>query len=447
MAKPIVVFHGWSDKADSFEPLAQFLQEQLQRPVEVINLADWVSMDDQVSYRDLNVALHAEWKRRRLPRTPRSVDVVTHSTGALVIRHWLTQRFRPKTAPIDHLLMLAPANFGSPLAHKGRALYGRIIKGWRTGFQTGTKILKGLELASPFTWDLAQKDIFTKQAWFGQEGVLATVLVGNTGYAGVRAAANEDGCDGTVRVSTANINATQISIDFSRNPSVPSFTFKPLGEGHAAAFAILDKDTHGSITMKHKKSPHDKNARDLFVRALTVPRIQWDQWCQELNAMTKNVSQKGVKRKGAVYHNYHNLVVRVTDDLKQPVKDYFIEFYEQDSDSSQLATFFHKNVIKTVHAYAEDTSYRSFLIDTTLLDKRIDKENESLDISLVAIPEYEEGRTVVGYKTFDKGNDLGAIRLTPAQVKQIFQPHQTSLIDIRIRREISADLVSIRPLL
>src|SRR5262249_7697423 len=57
-------------------------------------------------------------------------DAIVHSTGMLVLRCWLT------TNPIGRqrlklLIGLAPATFGSPLAHKGRGFIGAIFKGNR----------------------------------------------------------------------------------------------------------------------------------------------------------------------------------------------------------------------------------------------------------------------------------------------------------------------------
>ena len=75
--------------------------------------------------------------------------------------------------------MLAPANFGSPLAHKGRALLGRAIKGFGSGFETGTHILRSLEMASPYTWELAERDRFGANV-FSRDGVRCTVIVGNS---------------------------------------------------------------------------------------------------------------------------------------------------------------------------------------------------------------------------------------------------------------------------
>lgn len=60
--------------------------------------------------------------------------------------------------------------------------------------------------------------------WYGTKQVKATVLVGNEGYGGVRAAANEPGGDGTVRVSTANLNVNKMEIDLASDQNVSVVT-------------------------------------------------------------------------------------------------------------------------------------------------------------------------------------------------------------------------------
>ncbi|MGV8677709.1 hypothetical protein ACV356_31635, partial [Pseudomonas aeruginosa] len=74
------------------------------------------------------------------------------------------------------------------LAHKGRSFIGRVLKGWnRFVGQTGTQVLKGLELGSPYSWQLADRDLFGAAAWYGAARLLTTVLVGNAGSSGRRA--------------------------------------------------------------------------------------------------------------------------------------------------------------------------------------------------------------------------------------------------------------------
>ena len=184
--------------------------------------------------------------------------MVVHSTGALVLRDWLTRHFDPASAPVKRFLMLAPANFGSPLAHKGRSFIGRVLKGWnRFVGQTGTQVLKGLELGSPYSWQLAERDLFGAEAWYGAGRLLATVLVGNAGYSGVEAIANEAGGDGTVRIATANLNACRLSLELDvRQRARPGWRLEESrGE---IAFAIVDGENHASVALKDRgpKNPH-----------------------------------------------------------------------------------------------------------------------------------------------------------------------------------------------
>ncbi len=175
--------------------------------------------------KDLIRGLARAWKDRKLPTAAKGADVIIHSTGGLIIRDWMYSLYiaKDKKPPVNNLVMLAPANFGSPLAHKGRAFYGRVLKGFNSArrFETGTQILKALEMASPYSWELAQNDRFKKNA-FSASAVRATVIVGNTGYGGISSLANEDGSDGTVYVSTANLNCEHLEIDFPSLPKKPS---------------------------------------------------------------------------------------------------------------------------------------------------------------------------------------------------------------------------------
>jgi hypothetical protein len=181
------------------------LANALNRPLDVINLADWVSLNDDVTCIDLAMAMHQAWQKLRGHAKPRSHDVLVHSTGALVVRDWMTRHYQPGTVPVKRFVQLAPANFGSPLAHKGRSVLGRIVKGgFGNRFQTGTQLLKGLELASPYTWKLAERDLFPdgeapgrKTQWYGQNRLLASVLVGLKTYDGLAGAFAGNGSDGT----------------------------------------------------------------------------------------------------------------------------------------------------------------------------------------------------------------------------------------------------------
>jgi pimeloyl-ACP methyl ester carboxylesterase len=137
----IIIIHGWSDNSDSFRDLRNhLLNENIQNKILDIRLGDYVSLHDEITLPDIANALNKAMIRLNIPQDPRSIDFIVHSTGSLVVRQWMTQFFSSDTNPIRRLIMLAPANFGSPLAHKGRSFIGRAIKGFKLDhlFETGT---------------------------------------------------------------------------------------------------------------------------------------------------------------------------------------------------------------------------------------------------------------------------------------------------------------------
>jgi len=131
-SNPIVFIHGWSDSSESFEPLAKRLARETAAPVHNLWLGDYVSLDDDVTLADISMGLQRAWLSSGLSTEANKVDVVVHSTGGLVVRDWMLSNYtsQDRRPPIQNLVMLAPANFGSPLAHTGRALIGRAIKGF-----------------------------------------------------------------------------------------------------------------------------------------------------------------------------------------------------------------------------------------------------------------------------------------------------------------------------
>lgn len=454
MAKrPIVILHGWSDTSASFEPLARLLRAKLpQHAISIISLADYISMEDEVRFDDLATAMQTAWVRHNLPKRKGSVDAIVHSTGSPVIRDWLQRNYTPGRAPIKHLVMLAPANFGSPLAHKGRSFLGRVWKGFIIGrprgrsFETGTQILKGLELASPYTWQLAERDRFGRGGAMYQPGnVLCTVLVGNTGYGGIRAIANEDGSDGTVRISTANMECVRIKADFPADPDKVghNVTYEMETSSGTTAFGVMDRHDHGSIKLAHRDSSSlrqvENTKRDgaLFadiVKALTVEDDEFDAWHDSLAERNNALLPKAITRNSAK-HGFQNTVVRVEDQYGVGVDDYLLEFYEKDDDEDTVAETFHTSAIRGVHKYSDDASYRSVYVDCTRLHNTIDKVNEFLSVSVTASPEISE-RTPVGFRTL--GNEgIGGIRIIKKDITVFFVPHRTALVTLQLTRQQS----------
>jgi len=442
--KPLVIIHGWSDSSDSFLPLAKAIESHSGRVVNEIWLGNYISLDDDVQMNDLVRGLDLAWHERGLPIAPKSVDVVIHSTGGLIIRDWMYTNFvsKAKKTPVNNLVMLAPANFGSPLAHKGRAFYGRVIKGFnsRKRFETGTQILKSLEMASPYSWKLALNDCFLENV-FSLNDIRATVIVGNTGYGGISSLANENGSDGTVYVSTANLNCSYLKINFPSLPKIPEIEEMKPSKGKTA-FLVVDNCNHSSIALKEE---NDKQTEILnhIVTALEISdETSFEDWMNTCRNLTSVVMDDNVD--DGYKHGYQNTVFRVKDDQGFYVTDYVVEFY-QDANKGvfdRVAELFNNKVVSNVHVYKDNPAYRSFMIDCTALKSIINEEDENLRISISAMPDINDKNTVVGYRTFED-EDMGSLNLGPNELDKFFKPNRTVFIDITLMREQKENLFTI----
>lgn len=438
----IVILHGWSDESKSFHRLAAALPTLgIPGPVTPIWLGDYVSMDDDVGFDDLADAMQRAWKAAGLPLSPRSADLIVHSTGGLVARHWMTRHYQPGSNPIRRLLMLAPANFGSHLAHKGTSFLGRVVKGYRSDrlFHTGARILQGLELASGFTSELADRDRFAaNQCWYGPGGVLATVLVGTAGYGGISAAANAHGSDGTVPVSAANLNPVRLDFDFASDPSQPTLTARRC-EGQTA-FCRVPDDNHSTLAYKDR-GPKQPLVPELIRRSLAVDDASFDAHCA--NLAEYNASFRRAEAGRTYTQGFQNTVVQVVDDQGKRVPDYFIEAFAKQAaanrEDARLTGLIQSEAIDHVHTNRVDPSSRSLMFNVDRLHELLLESRRALNVAITASPELRDTGTV-GYSTISY-MDIGSIRIDPADLGRWFQADRTALVRLKLRRQQAESLV------
>lgn len=442
--KPLVIIHGWSDDSSSFATLGFMLSQSMGITPTSIRLGDWISMNDEVTMLDVAAALDMAWQHYGLPTTARGADIVVHSTGALVVREWMTRYHTPQTVPIHRLLMLAPANFGSPLAHKGHSFIGRSIKGWnQPGFQTGRQILKALELGSPYTYELASRDLFPPaEPWYGPGRILCTVLVGDTGYKGIASIANEDGSDGTVRISTANLNAARLTLQLDEKNQLQGFALqKSAGD---IAFGILAGENHSSIIFKNRQSANHLPLQ-MIQGALMVDDKGWKAWISTLAHQTQG---------GGDRYRFQNTVVCLRDQLGHRVQDYFVEMYRTTHDDDFFEQRLYAKFIDSVHPYEDDPSYRALYLNIGILDKmrpKIQKKG-GLYFSFLASPAYVAGlpdgtpsRHPVGYAPI-LPDESGGVKIAPENLDDFFAAHRTLLVDAQIHRIVDPSVFRVKPL-
>lgn len=203
---PVLLIHGYSDRGHSFARWRAILEAH-GRDVATIHVGNYVTLSNEVTLQDIS-----EGFDRALRDTPglageEPFDAVVHSTGMLVVRTWLTAPAagRDRAKRLKRLIGLAPASFGSPLAHKGRSWLGSVFKGSRAPgpdfLEAGDEVLHALEMGSEFTWNLAHRDLIGENALYDltPDTPYVFVLCGSEGYGGLKRLVNRAGSDGTIR--------------------------------------------------------------------------------------------------------------------------------------------------------------------------------------------------------------------------------------------------------
>lgn len=433
---PIIILHGWSDSSGSFNPLADWLAQRDFKVVPIY-LGDYLSMNDEVTLHDLGFAFQRALKDKRIAQTRHGFDVIVHSTGGLVVREYLRQvcQGRPHSTPVERLLMLAPANFGSPLAKLGKSVLGRLLKGWDWDHfgETGKNILEALELASPYTFQLALDDLFdAANAIFDPANTRVTVLTGTNSYDNFRKALHENGSDGTVRVATANLNANLLRVDFA-NPTAPTHSFVP-DNCPRLAFAVLNRN-HSSIYDPAVSEQKTEWAR-LVERALTVSVSGYGTHVADCAGVTeKTFSAGGSNQK---YHQFQHVVFRVRDQFGQPVEDYMVEFYQEEGDRpDRVFTKVHGEILEKVTTHSRDGSYRSFLFDITDLEKFFQQKPKArVEMSVTAAAVSSR----ISYR-----NPPGGIPIFTAQNRKFIRPNEPVLVDVILHRDPAPEVFKLTP--
>lgn len=402
MPRQVVILHGWSDTSESFKPLARFLKRN-GFDAHPIYLGDYVSLNNDVRIEDvakrMEEAVRAAQRKRGAGRLGRTFDLIVHSTGGLVARQWIAGFYQDRPCPVQNLLMLAPANFGSALAHLGRSMLGRIAKGWRTGFETGDEMLRALELGSPFQWELAQQDLFVPEgrdpgsvaALYGADKVRPFVLIGTYPYqALVNRLTNENGSDGTVRVAAGNLNCQGRTVDFSAGPDAlenPVITdwVRRGDDGTHFPIAVLADRTHGTIVDPGGRGGSEELAGQLgrlILQALRANAGSYarvaDDW-QQVSMTTRRLALNDVERKrlfgkeacdAQCYHEHFQVVVRAEDEFGTAIPDYFVRFVKRPSrllralaDLDGPSVYFHDEVLADTHTHRRSPEHRCFYID------------------------------------------------------------------------------------
>jgi hypothetical protein len=365
--KIVLVFvHGWSvSNTDTYGGLPDRLRAETSASemdvlVKEIFLGRYISFHDEVRIPDISKAFVSavEDQLSTLLKDGLRFVCITHSTGGPVIRDWWHRYYlrNPKSGicPMSHLIMLAPANYGSALAQLGKGRLSR-MKSWFGGVEPGQGVLDWLELGSAGGWQLNTEWIETSEDQIGAKGIFPFVLTGQSIdhaiYDNLNTYTGEGGSDGVVRVAAANLQGRQIRLEQQQpvknttkkkgesNWKAPKLELKDLQEAPQTAFRVIAKKSHSGTKMgimrSVKKGTRDNNSQETIKSILACiginTKTEYKKLTMQFAAETKAIQIKQivetVPRKWMpdlhfIRDKYAMVVFRVHDQEGHPVRDF-----------------------------------------------------------------------------------------------------------------------------
>lgn len=436
--RPIVLVHGYSASSAAFDEWREVLLGWGYTP-ELIHVCNYVSLSDEVSIRDLAKGFEGALRAQPGLDAGEEFDAIVHSTGMLVLRSWLADD-PERGSRLKHLVGLAPASFGSPLAHKGRTYLGRVIRGnplegpdFR---EAGEQILSALELGSRYTWDLALKDLLGPRKFYGvRERPYVSVFCGTEGYKGIMSVVNEPGTDGTVRMAGAALNTRKIDIDLRASVEIGKLQRYRIADWSNDNIPVVPIEglNHGSIM-----SAPTIQLKQLVKSALEVETAKaYGAWLEDAERQAKRAHAPA----------WQQIVFHVLDDTGQPVRDYFVDFhYKVIGEWKSLGEANESR--PSVHPFTDDPSFRCFHLNLGRLPEVAERWAMTVHASSGTDYVTPTGWVESGLVRWAKEVGASAAIYLPGQRHgvEFFHPHTTTLVEITIDRaptvRVTGQLVS-----
>jgi hypothetical protein len=486
--KRVVVFvHGWSVHNTSTYgefPARLRAEARGRRGIELeiknIWLSKYVSFRDEVRVRDISQAFEAAVRRELANDIAgnRRVICITHSTGGPVIRDWwdrfYVRKGKARACPMSHLIMLAPANFGSALAQLGKSRLGR-IKSWFQGVEPGSGVLDWLELGSPESWDLNQRWFDYPDTTSGRRPVFPFVLTGQqidrNLYDHVNSYTGEIGSDGVVRVAAANLNARYVQLVQNDpkeipGPGRPDYQapgFKgPIGakirQTYRTAFGLIEGRSHSGNDMGILKSvgkdskPHP--TVEAVLDCICVGDGQgYQKLCDKFDRLTENVQKKEYLEHIDVkfmpdrffIHDPHSMIIfRIRDDRGFVVTDFDLKYTARTKDrhGKPISSPNHlpRDFMQDRQRNHRDHGMLTFFLNYAMMigcPRIPDDKNPEKTIRAMREKSDGLGFEINHHSTSGIVHHLDvSLPATARQLRELIKPNQTTMIDITLRRMI-----------
>lgn len=440
----VVFVHGWSvTNTDTYGGLPAALTRlndtDTATRISHLFLGKYISFADEVTMDDIARAMQFAVEREILPLLSANerFACITHSTGGPVVRSWLEQFFKDRLdqCPMQHLVMLAPANYGSSLAQLGKSRVSR-LKSLTFGIEPGSGVLDWLELGSDQSWQL-------NQSWLHyqclSQQLFVFVLTGQTIdralYDHLNAYTGEPGSDGVVRVASANLNAAKIRLVQQGE----QLQLAASQQSEPFAFGILPGQAHSGdrLGIMNAVSPDDdgRHPTVFWLRQCLSVRdaasyLQLTKQLQQLCKTTQKQEHSIVESAGFIFERkfitsrYSMLIFQLCDDRGNTLHDYDLKFTAgPDYNENHLPSGFCIDRQRN----QKNTGKLTFYIDFDLLDKWL-KKPELADCFGLKI----QARPSSGFAYYQVAEYRGHFKTLCSYLV----PNQTLLIDIVLTRVV-----------
>lgn len=429
----LVFVHGWSvTNIDTYGELPEVLQREsskfgLDLEIENIYLGEYISFHDEVTLYDIARAFESARKDKL---GDENFSCITHSTGGPIIRLWidLFHKDNLEAIPLSHLVMLAPANHGSSLAVLGKKKIGR-IKAWFHSIEPGVGVLNWLQLGSKGQWDLNSSwlDYSFENTFY--PFVLSGEKIDEHFYDFINSYLVEDGSDGVIRLSGANLNYQKIVLRQDCNGEVINGVidgttieaYPLLKEGsiqtpRPCAFEVIKAASHSGdkygIMKSVKKKRVVKPVVNSILESLSITNFQ--EYKILSNTMRERTDEQQTRN-----HRYVMFVFNVQDNYNNEIHDYdMILLAGENYEPSKLPKGF-------------------------FLDRQMNNESGNLVyyLNYDKLKEIKDGK--LGIRIVARPSE-GFAHYVPAEfhsnginLQSFLKPNETLMIDVILDRQIS----------
>jgi hypothetical protein len=319
MSQKVFLVHGWSvTETTTYQALHLKLAEN-GFELKNVFLGRYVTLEDKVEIRDIARALHKALVDEMGENWNENFHIITHSTGALVVKQWIVHHYKEKftqNKPLKNIVFLAGPHFGSRLAHHGKSMLAQI----KYLGDTGEKVLTALELGSEHSWEI--NEAFLDRSNWKDKGVRPFCIIGDRVKKEFFASkifpgAFEEGSDMVVRVPAGNLN-------FKRFLLSQSNIAKLVGEINEVPFVALQDFTHSGpdygIMNSIKKSSGPQSHLSLRL-ILDCLKVQSEQDYAAVNQSFKKILKETRKKR----QGFAQLDFRFRDEDGNPIDDYLFK--------------------------------------------------------------------------------------------------------------------------